>query len=129
MILADTSNFSNDQVLLALIAFMSLTTTGFFTLIRSQSNSADKHNKAMVKSNDNNTKALNRIATSTEKGNAEAEKRNGHLAELVVQQGENTKAIATGAVESIIGAVQNIPEQHIEHAHVEHQEIVEIKKK
>lgn len=123
MVYADVITLSNDQVSLALIALMGGGMASFFKLINSQNKTHDKLTHSLA----DNTKALNKIASATQQGNKEAEKRNGHLAELVVQQGENTKAIAETATSTIIGAVQNVKTQHIEFAHVE-KEVVKQKK-
>lgn len=70
-----------------------------------------------------NTRATQSLVAETKKGNKEAKDRNGHLAELVVQQGENTKAIADATASQIITAVQKVEVQE-----VEHQTVKEVKK-
>ena len=56
------------------------------------------------------------IAKATEKGNREAEKRNGHLAELTIQSKEDTlKAI--GHLK-----VQHVDKQTVTHEHVENKD-------
>lgn len=73
------------------------------------------------------TKAgFNKLVRSNDRAADEAKERNGHLAELVLQGTESTKVIAEGAVTTIVAAVssaQNIKEQTVEHAHIEHAEI------
>lgn len=61
-----------------------------------------------------------KIAVATEQGNKEAKDRNGHLAELVLEQGKQTQKIASTAVEQIIKGVkvQHIDKQEVEHMHV-----------
>lgn len=68
-----------------------------------------------------NTKATNALVEETKKGNREAKQRNGHLAELVIQQGEQTKMIAEASTEKVIAAMQ-----HVEHQKVEHQIVNDI---
>lgn len=75
------------------------------------------------------TRAHEKVASAITKGNKEAEKRNGHLAELVIQQGEATKVLADGAVSSIVTALQDVPEQHIEHQHVDRVTVDSLTKK
>lgn len=53
-----------------------------------------------------------------EKGFGEAEKRNGHLAELIQQGTEQTQVIADKAVEVIVSTVQHVDKQEVEHQHV-----------
>lgn len=60
--------------------------------------------KAQTEATSKNTKALNKIAEETAKGNREAKQRNGHLAELVLE-----------SQKSVMMAVQNVHEQKVEH--------------
>lgn len=73
--------------------------TGFFALIRQQNKVHEKIAEAMDKVATSN----GLIAKEAKQGNKEAKERNGHLAELVIQTGENT-----------ISAVQNVEHQHVD---------------
>lgn len=73
----------------------------------------------LVQSINAGTRAHEKVAKAITQGNKEAKERNGHLAELVIQQGDATKILADGAVSSIVQAIQDVPEQHIEHQHVD----------
>lgn len=70
-----------------------------------------------------NTKATNALVAETKKGNQEAKQRNGHLAELVIQQGEMTAMISEKAVKEVVSAVQNVQQQNVEHQSVKKQEV------
>lgn len=59
-----------------------------------------------------------KVAKATERGANEAKQRNGHLAELIIQTGENTQAIANTAVSAIIEGVST---QHIDKQTVDKQ--------
>lgn len=56
--------------------------------------------------------AIGSLVDETRKGNREAKQRNGHLAELVIGQGDKT-----------IEAVQTIKKQHVNNQVVDHQEV------
>lgn len=67
----------------------------------------------LTKSLDKNTLAMNSVAKATTKSAKEAAQRNGHLAELAIENKEATLVA--------IAAIQNptIKEQHVEHQTVE----------
>lgn len=116
----------DNSVAIAAIALTGTIATGFFALIRQQ----NKVHEKVATSMDNVANSNRAIAKEAglsrkvqEKGFNEAKERNGHLAELIIQQGEQTKALADGATESILGAVQNIKEQHVEHQHVDRETV------
>lgn len=62
------------------------------------------------------------IAQGIIKQAKESEKRNGHLAELITEQGKQTQMIADNAVKHIIKNVntQTVKEQQVEHQTVKH---------
>jgi len=60
-------------------------------------------------------KNSNKVAEATVRSADEAKQRNGHLAELVMQSSENTKALADKATETIIAAFQHVDIQKVEH--------------
>lgn len=100
---------------------------GFYTVFKIMNSTAEKdriaerkerreQNKAFVAALKAVAKTNQAIADATEKGNREAEKRNGHLAELTIQSKEDTlKAISHLKV-------QHVDQQTVTHAHVENQE-------
>lgn len=69
--------------------------------------------KANTQASDANTVALQEIAKETKQGNKEAKQRNGHLGDLVVQQGAAIQGIADSATHKVIQAVQHVNTQHI----------------
>lgn len=93
----------DNTVALAAIALAGTLAAGFFKLLNKLS-----------KSIDSNTRAHEQVAIEIKKGNQEAKERNGHLGELV----EDSK-------KATLVAIQNIPQQHVEHQHVDKQEIKE----
>lgn len=77
-------------------------------------------NTEAARDNANATRAL---VAETKKGNREAKERNGHLAELVIEQGKQTMMIAESSTDKVIAAMQ-----HVEHQQVEHQTITKTNK-
>lgn len=64
-------------------------------------------------------KAVERMATATETTAREAEQRNGHLAELIIESKEGTlKAI------HCIKVKQNVAEQHVDNQVVDHEQVI-----
>jgi len=101
----------DNAVALAALALTGTIATGFFAVINKQNKIHEKVADSMnrvAKSND-------KIAEATRQGNKEAKERNGHLAELVIQQGENIKAVADAATDKVIDAVQHIEKQRVDH--------------
>lgn len=68
----------------------------------------------VAKSNEKIAVETKALREETRRGNEQSEKRNGHLGELIIQQGENTKAIADATVSKIIEGVQNVKEQKVD---------------
>ncbi len=108
----------DNAVALAALALTGTLAAGFFKLLNKLSKSIDEN----TKSNKQIASKTEMVAKATTTGNKEAKQRNGHLAELVIQQGESIKAVADLATEKIIEAVQ-----HVEKQSVEHQIIKEVK--
>ena len=86
--------------------------------------------KAMASSSDHVASTNKDIANAVTKQAKESAERNGHLGELIVQQGEQTKQIADAAVKKIVSTVgvQNVKHQHVHDSVVEH-EVVKDRKK
>lgn len=63
-------------------------------------------------------KGHERVASAVERQANESKERNGHLGELIVEQGKMTKEIADSAVNSIVSQV-NV--QHVDKQEVKHQ--------
>lgn len=80
--------------------------------------------KANTKATAANTAALQNIAKETKRGADEAKQRNGHLAELIINSRDDVQSIADNAVTTIVGAVQNVKEQHVDVQHVEHGTVI-----
>lgn len=87
----------DSQVAIAALAVLGTISTGFFAQARQQNKTQEKI-----------AKGLDRLAKVHEKGNREAELRNGHLAELVV-----------ASKKQLLSAVQTVREQKVEHQVVE----------
>lgn len=101
---------SNDSVSLAVIALAgTIVTAVVVPLIRLLM----ANTKAQVRVAETHLQvagAVIDLKNETKKGNKEAKERNGHLAELVLGQGEQTKALAEGATSQIIEAIKIVKE-------------------
>jgi argininosuccinate lyase len=109
---------------------------GFYGLLKYVLNQAEKTSAAdreerqlFVKAIDNltsmtgkNVEAHKRVADAVVKQADEAEKRNGHLAELQLQSQQIFKSVTSNAKTEIITAVQNVKEQNVEHQTVKSKE-------
>lgn len=98
-------------VMIAFLTFAGAVTAGLFKIIDNQ----NKSQKALVESLDRNTASNTEIAKQTKKGADEAKQRNGHLAEMILQQGDTFKEIAAQATEKIVDTVTNVKQQNVEH--------------
>jgi Sec-independent protein translocase protein TatA len=65
------------------------------------------------------TKSNERVAKATEKGAREAKQRNGHLAELAVENNLNNQTMN----KAILDAISNLSVQHVDKQVVEHQAV------
>lgn len=103
----------SDQTVIALLGIFGSITAGFFKLINDQNKASQKQNEAMQRQNEVHakiaegltglTKASERGAKATERAALEAEKRNGHLAEITVQQADR-----------IMTSLEHITEQRVD---------------
>lgn len=84
---------------------------------------------SMAKNTGEQTVAIREGTEATNRGADEAKERNGHLAELIIQSTENTRAIAETATNSVIDAVQHVELQKVEHQTVAKAEIIDSPKK
>lgn len=105
------SQVMTDALAIAIVTSIAGVIAGFFKLIDNQ----NKLHEKLAISIDRMAESSDKVAAATVKGNREAEKRNGHLAEITVQQGDRIANLLT-----------SIKEQRVEHQHVE-KETVEIK--
>ena len=87
---------------------------GFYVLVKFMLVQQEKTQKADREERQEMTKAFNRVAEATERSAREAEQRNGHLAEISIQ---NKDAIIE-AVKAVT-LTQKVREQTVEHQHVE----------
>lgn len=114
---------SNDSaVALAAISLCGALATGFFRLLNRLERALDKNTKSNEKLADVSKKGHNRVAVAVENQAKESAERNGHLGEMIIQQGKITQKIADTAVKQIMGA-QEIKEQHVKEQVVDHQTI------
>ena len=102
-------------IVLALIGLVGAICTGFFKLFADQNKVHGKIANGLenlTKSGDKQASAMREIATETKQGNKEAKERNGHLAELQIQQADK-----------IIRHVDNVKNQHVTKQVVDSQEV------
>lgn len=99
----------NDTAVVAAITAIAGVIAGFFKLIDNQ----DKLHAMLSKSIDKMAASSEKVAKATEKSAREAKERNGHLADITVQQADRIEQL-----------VMNVREQHVEHQHVEKETIV-----
>lgn len=81
----------------------------FLRYIQSKDKSDDDRNKQNTAALNENTKAMKSVAIATTKQAREAEKRNGHLAEIATANNE----INIKNQKAILDAIANLPIQHI----------------
>lgn len=96
----------SDQTVIALIGLFGAITAGFFKLIKDQQKIHDRLAKGvdkLAKSSEKNVKATEKVANATIRSANEAKERNGHLAELTIQQADK-----------IIGNIKSVRKQHID---------------
>lgn len=102
-------------IVLALIGLVGAICTGFFKLFADQNKVHEKIVNGLGKlteSGDKQASAMREIATETKKGNREAKERNGHLAELQIQQADK-----------VIEHIDNVKMQHVGKQVVDEQEV------
>lgn len=119
---------ADGNVAIAAITLAGSIAAGFFTLVNKQNKTHEKIAKAVenlasqsgkvVTSNEEIAKATNRSAD-------EAKERNGHIAELIVGQGEMIQEVAKNTTEAIIKGVSEIDEQKVHNQTVEHSTVNE----
>lgn len=91
---------------------------GFYAIFKYQMTQATKDREADREERKDMTKAFTRVAEATERAAREAEKRNGHLAELTIESKQATlDAIAC------IKVKQNVSEQHVDFQAVDHETV------
>jgi hypothetical protein len=109
----------NESAIIAIVGAIAGVIAGFFKLIDKQNKLHEKLSLSidrMAMSGDRQAEKMGEVARATTKAALEAEQRNGHLAEITIQQGDRIEQL-----------VMNVKEQHVEHQHVE-RETVEDKK-
>ena len=90
-------------------------------MIANQNRGQEKLTKAidnLSKNSNKNANAQERTAKANTKSGEEAEKRNGHLAKLILQNSEQMEVVAGQATKKIMNAFQNVNEQVVEHQHI-----------
>lgn len=104
---------------------------GFFAIAKVMLNQASKdrdadrqERKELSKAIKDMAGATGRVADATKQTAEEAKQRNGHLAELIVQNSENTAVLAKQAVKQITAKIesQTIKDQNVIHQHVKFKE-------
>ena len=78
--------------------------------------SKDKQTQALIQ----NTNAMKEMAKATKKSAEEAAERNGHLAELAIENKKSSDAQYT----AIVDAIHDMKEQHVGTQHVDKQTVV-----
>lgn len=112
-------NVDGANVAIAAIGLAGTICAGFFALVGKQIKATEKLSNSMDKMAESNGKIaekMGEVAKETKQGNVEAKERNGHLAELAI---ENTK--------HLMSAVQNIGQQKVGEQNVAHQTINQVK--
>ena len=93
----------------------------FLKYIQSKDESQQKRDELFAKSLEKNTQAMAEVAVATKKSAKEAEQRNGHLAELALEnQRENQKHQT-----AVLDAIKHITNQHVDNQVVNNQQIKE----
>lgn len=95
-------------VALALVALIGTLAGGFFKLLADTNKGLNK----LADSGDKQAQQMGKVASATVKAAREAEKRNGHLAEITVQQAER-----------ILHHLDNVKTQHVGRQLVDEQEV------
>jgi len=108
----------DSAVLVAAIGVFSLTIAGLFKLIGDQNKSHEKMADAFEKVATSNKE----IADATKQTADEAKERNGHLAEITVQQGDRLAALMENIKEQHVGK-QVVEEMEVKYETVEHQDV------
>lgn len=106
----------SDQTIIALIGLFGAITAGFFKLLKDQQKVHEKLADGMekvAKSSDKQAKEMAKVANATIRSADEAKERNGHLADMQIQQADR-----------VIDSVKNVQKQHVKRLEVEN-EIVE----
>lgn len=94
--------------ILALIAILGSTMVALFKLLNQNTKALDKM-----------TTAMTNVAHSNKRIADESKQRNGHLAELITEQGKQSVQIADMAVNKVIEGVQNVKTQNVINQKVE----------
>lgn len=94
----------SDAAIVAIVTAIAGVIAGFFKLIDNQ----NKLHEKLSKSIDSMAKASKEVASATKKSAKEAAERNGHLADITVQQADRIAQIVT-----------HIKEQHVINQHVD----------
>lgn len=102
----------DNAVALAAISLAAAISAGMFKQLASN-----------LKAQERNTDALERLVREHKRGNDASERRNGHLGELIIQQGEQTKEIAATATKQIIEGVTTVSTQNVGTLNVEQSNI------
>ena len=95
-------------IALALIALIGTLAGGFFKLLDDTNKGLNK----LAQSGDNQAKQMEKVAKATVKAANEAEKRNGHLAEITVQQADR-----------VVRHLDHIKSQRVDKQIVDEQEV------
>jgi hypothetical protein len=95
-------------IALALIALIGTLAGGFFKLLGDTNKGLNK----LAQSGDKQADQMGKVAHATERAATEAEKRNGHLAEITLQQAER-----------VIHHLDHVKKQHVNTQVVDNQEV------
>lgn len=125
------SSFTELSTLLAVVfgAFGTIL-VGFYRYAQTRERDFEKSRQIMAeayeRSNEKLAVSLERVAKATERSADEAKTRNGHLAEiqlenqkLIIEHSKLSKQMIHGSVDKVLKAVQNVKEQHVEHQTVD----------
>lgn len=106
----------NQTVAIAAISLTGAICAGFFKLVSAQNKTHERIAKAvdnLAKQSGKIVSSNREIAQATKQSANEAQERNGHLADLVIQQGKMTQQVTAKAIEEIIKGVSEVNKQKV----------------
>jgi len=91
----------------------------FLKFVTDNRKSQEERDKIFAKNLEANTKAMKLVAQATQKQAKEAEQRNGHLAEIAVENKQSNYEQS----QLILAAISNLPTQHVSRQIVDNQTV------
>lgn len=114
-----------------ILAIMAGMLVGFYGLLKFVLNKAEKAGEAdrverqeLTKAIAGMASAMQDVATSNARIADESKERNGHLGELIIEQGKQANVLADTAIKKVIQGVQNVKTQKVVHQTVENETVL-----